>query len=514
MSEDKFIELRILAGLIVSTEYTQKIRNDWNPRLLESGTIRQISGWCIEYYDKYNKSPSTEIESIFVKKTKKLKEEVIEDIEDILADLSSDYEREEQFNVKYLYDQTVEYFESRSLNIFANTILEELEKENISEARTFASKYIPPVSVTDENLDFSKESILDIVEEAFRVTNEPLIRYPRALGKFLNDKLVRGAFVAFMGPEKRGKTFLLLDIVMRSLRQNLKVAFFQAGDMSQYEQVLRIAIYLAKKSTKKKYCGTMYEPVRDCIFNQMGSCTLKQREGTDSVFDDKDEDFFKSVTINDLKEAYNENPDHKVCHNCNKFWTHKYGTPWVKKIKVMGPLTEGEAKNHFEKFFLKKKKQFRLSTHANQTLTVGIAENILDRWEHEESFVPDIIIFDYADIMKAEERGDFRHQENHKWMRLRGLSQKRNALVITPTQTDADSYDTDLLTLKNFSEDKRKFAHVTAMFGLNQDKRGREKDIGIMRINEIVVREDAFSSKNQVTVLQNLSRGIPILASY
>ena len=156
-----------------------------------------------------------------------------------------------------------------------------------------------------------------------------------------------------------------------------------------------------------------------------------------------------------------------------------------------------------------------MSTHANGTLSVGQADSILDLWELEDGFVADLIIFDYGDIMLSEYQGnEFRHKENDKWMKMRGMSQKRYALVINVTQTDADSYEQDRLSLKNYSEDKRKFAHVTAMYGLNQDKKGREKKIGIMRINQIVIREDAFSSSNEVYVLQNLRRGQPCLMSY
>jgi hypothetical protein len=86
--------------------------------------------------------------------------------------------------------------------------------------------------------------------------------------------------------------------------------------------------------------------------------------------------------------------------------------------------------------------------------------------------------------------------------------------VVTATQADAKSYDQDRLKLANFSEDKRKYAHVTAMYGLNQDKDDREKKIGIMRINEIVIREGEFSATNEVYVLQNLRRGQPHLGSY
>ena len=76
------------------------------------------------------------------------------------------------------------------------------------------------------------------------------------------------------------------------------------------------------------------------------------------------------------------------------------------------------------------------------------------------------------------------------------------------------SYEKDRLGLSNFSEDKRKYSHVTAFYGLNQDKKGREKRFGIMRINELILREDEFDTAREITILQNLRRGRPFLASY
>jgi len=49
---------------------------------------------------------------------------------------------------------------------------------------------------------------------------------------------------------------------------------------------------------------------------------------------------------------------------------------------------------------------------------------------------------------------------------------------------------------------------------LSQDKKGREKKLGLMRINEILIREGESSQSNQVYVLQNLSRGQFALSSY
>jgi hypothetical protein len=97
---------------------------------------------------------------------------------------------------------------------------------------------------------------------------------------------------------------------------------------------------------------------------------------------------------------------------------------------------------------------------------------------------------------------------------LRAISQERHSLVVTATQADARSYAQNTLNLSNFSEDKRKYAHVTAMYGLNQDPKGREKMLGIMRINELVVREGIFNANNDVIILQDLRSGRPFLESY
>ena len=70
------------------------------------------------------------------------------------------------------------------------------------------------------------------------------------------------------------------------------------------------------------------------------------------------------------------------------------------------------------------------------------------------------------------------------------------------------------VVVKNIAEDKRKYAHVTAMWGLNQDPKGREKKLGIMRLNELVVREGIFNIHNEVAILQDLRSGRPFLESY
>ena len=307
-------------------------------------------------------------------------------------------------------------------------------------------------------------------------------------------------------------TFWLLEFMMKAYQQKRKVAFFQAGDMTEDEQIIRIGTYLAKKSARERDCGTLYTPHQDCIYNQQDTCNRKIRECNFGVLEDISER--SKITKQDLIEALQDNPQYKPCFNCAEWQRKKWGSVWLEKIFIKYPLKANEAKKVWKKFFIKTGRNIKMASYANGALNYTEINRVLSKWKREEGFVPDLILVDYVDIMEAEKEKEYRHKENEKWKNLRRLSQEQNALVITPTQTDAQSYKADRLEIGHFTEDRRKYDHVTAMYGLNQDQEGREKEIGVMRVNRIVLREGDFHSSQEVHVLQQLKMGRPFLGSY
>ena len=91
------------------------------------------------------------------------------------------------------------------------------------------------------------------------------------------------------------------------------------------------------------------------------------------------------------------------------------------------------------------------------------------------------------------------------------MSQEFHCLVLTATQADAESYDRGLITLRNFSNDRRKNDHVTGMIGLNTTT--EEKDMGIYRLNWLKRRDAAFSERQQYKVAGCLDIGCPVMLS-
>jgi hypothetical protein len=510
-------ERKLIIGLITSTEFIQGIIHSFNIQLIESLTAKRLAMWCLEFYNKYHVAPGKAIEDIFQEKLKKglPKELALEIEQEILPGLNEEYLAED-FSTEHKIVQCISFLDEKHHRLHSEEVLGLIKAGRLEDAKKLQAEFKPLPGKVKTGIDMSSPEILGRIEKAFSNTSECLIWYPGALGKFMNSQLVRGGFVAFLAHEKMGKTWRLIEMGLRGASQKRKVAYFSAGDMNEDQLIKRICINRAKKSDKEEYSGKMFEPVRDCALNQNDTCERAERECDFGIFTGKPADLLRKETnLPDLIEAWKTNRDYVECHNCSKYAKNNaLGVPWIRKIDVGDPLDVREAQKYVKHFFIKYNRNFKISCHPSGTLSVAKALDIMDIWEKEEGFKPDIVIFDYPDIMTDATEKDFRNKQNKIWMDMRGVSDIKDCLTLAVSQADAESYTKDTLQLQNFSEDKRKYAHPTAWYGLNQDHQSREKELGILRINELILREGDFSVKNQVTVLQNLRRGLPFLTSY
>lgn len=509
------IERDILIGLIVSTEFLKEIKDEWNPEYMESNTAKKLSQWCWEYYNKHNKAPYLNIEKVFTRKSKKLDKDLAEDIEvNILQGLSEEFESREDFDIEYTLTETREYFGKRSAAILAENIEALLEKEDISNAQKLIREYKPPTPEQQEWIAVDSRDVVKIYKEGFKASNQPVIQYKGAWGEFINSELIKGSFVSFLAPEKRGKTWQLMDMGIEAIKQGKKVAFFQAGDMTAEQQVMRIGVNVTRKPNKEKFIGARYVAVKDCVKNQIGDCNEKNKVLSPPLFPGMTVQQMKMdrPSFETLMELYKDISEYERCIDCSAYQRNAWGTVWLKRKKYPKLLTDDEA---FEKTLkvLGRERNFRLDTYANGQLTVTKMENRLDQWKLE-GWEPELILVDYMDLIVAEIQAEYRHQQNEIWKRMRGVSQKTNSCLVAPTQADAKAYKMGLLTLDNFSEDKRKYAHATAFIGMNQDPEGIEKELGIMRYNKLLARDDEFNHRKVVHVLQDLRIGRPIIDSY
>lgn len=496
------VERNVITGMIVSDRYIREIIPLFKLEYLTVDPIRKVAEWCLDYFEQYNKAPVNHIRDLYQYHAEKtLDEDHAEYIADFLTSIDGEHARADKFNVDYILDQSILYFKEQSLRNLSDDIKGVLNAGDVDEAEVLLTQY----NKVDKPLSVGINPITDVnaIQNAFESRAQPLFKLPGALGEMLNSQFTREAFILLQGPEKRGKTWWLITLGMWAHRNRCNVAFFSVGDMSEQQFVRRQHIYLAKRSDDIKYCGPMLVPVLDCEHSQNDTCQLVDRVSTCGVISEG------------IKLSYNEARSYKPCTFCLKEDPKRFvGAYWYKRRPAVDPLTWREAYQEGLKYEQRVRgKGMKLACFPSDSVNIKDLNRVMDRWEVEEGFIPDVIAIDYADILAPEDpREEARHRVNATFKALRRLSQERKACVITATQTDAASYDQVSVSRKNFSEDKRKYAHVTAAYGLNQTN--AEKLDGVMRIGDFgLVREDASSTREVVT-LGRLEMGRPLTQSY
>jgi hypothetical protein len=138
----------------------------------------------------------------------------------------------------------------------------------------------------------------------------------------------------------------------------------------------------------------------------------------------------------------------------------------------------------------------------------------LHRFTVQGVLVHNCVVIDYADLLLGPLAGggESREQVNATWKGLSKMRQDLRCLVLTATQANADAYEADALNRRNFSEDKRKHAHVSGMFALNQSD--AEYKQGVYRINWLDRRDEPYSQREFCYVAGCLAVARPMMMSY
>lgn len=448
-------ERQIIVGMIVSRKVLSKVASRWERGMFLSKWADLVASWCVSYYRKYKKPPKKQIQIIFNKWANNHEDqtETIRLLEKFLGSLSSEYEKlPSEINSDFIIDLAGEHFNKVKLKKISEEVQDFLAGGELDKAQKMMESYkrVEMGAAADVNVLWDVEAI----KEAFTSKAKPLITYKGALKNFFGDSLERDGFIAFLGPEKRGKTFWLLDMAWRAMQQGNKVGFFQCGDLSQNQIMRRL---MAR------------------------SCGIPLERGVVKIPLEMDHDGDK-VIVKEFEER-----------EFKKALTWQVAADMSKKLSITGhcPL--------------------KLQVHPNSTLTMAAIADTVDRWS-QDGWLPDVVVIDYADILApAPGYSESRDAVNANWKAMRALSQKYHNLVITATQANAASYKADSVDWSNFSEDKRKLSHVTGMIGLNQNK--KEKPFGVMRLNWIVRREATFDMDKFVYVAGCLDLCNPAIVS-
>lgn len=457
-------ERSVLIGMIVSTKVIGRIAPRWkDDGLFASKWANIVGGWCVEFYKRHGRAPNKNVESMFRSWAEHAPDAQVELVEGLLQGLAGQYKTTAQeMNPDFVLDQAESLFNRVLLAKIRDQLETDLEVGNLTEALKVVSKFnkVEIGAAAPINLLSDETAIVETMTED---KDSVLIRYPGAAGDFFGDALGREQFVAVMGPEKRGKSWVLLDIAYRAVSQRRRVAYFEAGDLSRRQLLKRWYTRIAGRPLKatRKDKPVLWPTVLEVVRSENA--------------DGKDEHGFAVEHV-----ARNYDTD----------------------------LTDKDIQKAIEKFKrdrIKSNKDYlKLSTHSNSSLTVSGMRSILHDWQVQDQWVPDVVVVDYADILAPPVgfKGESRDAVNDNWKAMRRMSQDLHCLVVVGTQANAGSYTSETLGMHNFSEDKRKLSHVTGMLGLNQNN--AEKERRVQRWNWLVLREEDFAVTRSLYVAQCL----------
>lgn len=457
----------VLTGMMVSDAVCGAVAAKWpDPEgLFESRWSNLVGGWAVAFYRKYRRAPGKNLTSIFDRwagEGKKDKD-VVKHVETFLAGLSEEYAaRRKAVQADYLIDVAGHYFTDvllRKAHAEAGALLENGQPEQAAEKMAGARK-----------IDLAGGQGIDVLEDeaaldrCFERKAAPLVTFPGAAGAFYGNEFGRDCFVSFEGPEKSGKSHVLQDVGWRAILQGRKVAIFQAGDMSQEQFLMRLAV----RATRR--------PERPVPYDYPISL---EPPGVDG----------------------------KMAH------------PVLKRGEPAAGLSAGAAKLAFkrvrDKLRAKTKSKdppFKLYTCPARGISVTGIEGVLAVWEAQTGWVADVIIIDYADILApVNGTADTRDQINMTWILMRAMSSRRHCLVVTATQTNTKSYNAERIDMDNFSEDKRKRGHITATYGINMTD--AERELGLSRINCIRSRANKFDPRKDLHCAGSLALAAPMMFS-
>lgn len=454
--------------MITSKTVLAAVADRWDKSgLFESRWSNLVGNWCVNHFRKYNKAPGQRIENIFDRwasgREGKDKENV-KLIEKFLSSIAGQYAREKKkTQVQFVIDLASEHFNAVKCTETCEEATGLIEDGRIAEALALMENFKKVEMGMGSRISVLNDK--QAIKEAFTQKSKPVITYDGALGTFFGSALERDGFISFEGIEKRGKSWIMVEMAWQAMLQGRNVAMFQVGDLSK-DQIMRRFMTRAM--------GRPLEPTKKGrpVLKPLGMTVRGQ--GKDVMAD--------------------------VVHKHLKFKDHvKWQTAWKACQKIRQPWGKGQD-------------LLQLEVYPNTSISINGIAGVMDSWKRNDGWIPDVIIIDYADILAPiDGKIDTRHQIDATWRGMRSLSQRNHCLVITATQASAAAYEAETLSMRHFSESKTKRAHVTGSIGINQTE--AEKKLGLYRFNWIVGREWDYSSDVCVHCAGSLGLAAPMMLS-
>lgn len=438
MTSNKFtgaLQENILTLLCFDKEACPIIIAAVDTSLFESAVYRNIADQAIQYFRKYKEAAGEHLPDLLEEFLQSPKRSQVRMYSEALHDL---YSTSKSINRKYILDELGRFIRQQSLRQSITSAAEELQAgDDVAAERLLLEGLKKRLVVFEKGL-----TIAEAIESVnLYETQQDLIK--TGIGPLDADGIcpAPGELYTVMALPNKGKTWWLQSIGKYAALQRKKV--------------LHITLEMSEEKIARRYVQSFF--------------SMTRRPETFSVPVIKQDDKHRFIGLSFRR--YRRRP-----------------SLTDKKSRTR---LQNRSKNFGDKFKRILIKQFP----TNQLSTDGL-HAFLEMLEQEENFIPDLLIVDYADLMKID-AANLRIDTGRVYKDLRGVAVEKNIAVCTASQSNRLGEDARILTMKHFAEDYSKAGISDNIISYNQTK--DEKDMGLARLFVVKARDERSGQTALIT---------------
>ena len=459
---------------------------------------RPVVRWLMKYYADFGKAPKGTIQKIYQRKKRSLSEESRELIEQALDKLAEEYAKQDEPDTDYVLQEVlINFIREREIDALAEKAIQRLDAGDAEAAEEIITGYttLEPEEELDVMMPYTREDTTHNWDNP----NDPINEVYRFDGDlhYMVGPLERGWLVAVTGVEKVGKSYLLQEMAFQAaLYQKRKVLIINlelTENIARNRLRRRISL-----TTNMQQRGRIVYPVLDCENNQFATCEIRKRSKKALFRTTQDTVSFRRMR------------DWKVCEKCrgklsrrNAARTKRFVPAiWFEQDRIR-ELNRIRLRRALKTYRLYGMSNLRVKCFPRFSKTFDETRDFIKRYIDREGWEPDIVIYDYLDILAPEGRLDERIDVDRKWKKAAKLAGELNCLVVTADQANKAGRTQRSLDQMSTSESKTKDSHLDVRIAINQTE--SEKKLNIARLAVIFHRHSPFNITDQVVVTQRLA---------
>lgn len=442
------LQENLLSLMIFNDKAASIIFNTIEPGLFESDFYKEIIRVALDYYKTYKEAPKDHIADILESKIQDSKNPKSGELYTKL--LTNLYQTKDSINEDFVLSQLNNFVRRQRLKgaiIEAALLIKDETNESLVIAENTLNKCLKSqIQVFERGLSFSEpQKILNALREKI------LPPYPYGI-KQLEDQQIGpapGELFIFLASVSRGKSWQLINIGRHCLQDRKKV--------------LHITLEMPEVQVAQRYL--------QCMYSLSSHATQATQIVQINTFNHDELGRLSSLSVKELER------------------------PSVKDSATLNAVGK-----KMERY--KSRQPLEIRGFPTGSLSIEGLEVFLDNLDRLYNYTPDVLLLDYADLLKLDYK-NLRTSTGEIYKELRRIAVERNIAMVTASQANRMAEDAKVITLKHLAEDYSKAATADTVIAFCQTS--QEKTLGLARL--FVAKARGQESGQMVLISQAYALG-------